>query len=132
MNTEPSSNRRDFRNRTPQTRDRPDRDAVESHSTPWLSWLLVATLTALLTGVSTSQSLRRYQELRSGWSWDLAYYNQWFWALTHGDRKLTVRPDLRRMPRKGPSIWKMNYLAPIRLALVPLYRLAPGSASPCS
>ena len=29
------------------------------------------------------------------------------------------------MPRKGPSIWKMNYLAPIRLALVPFYRLVP-------
>ena len=26
------------------------------------------------------QAFTRYQELRSGWSWDLAYYNQWFWA----------------------------------------------------
>ena len=90
----------------------------------WREWLLLATLTAVLTAVSTYQSLTRYEELRSGWSWDLAYYNQWFWALTHGDGVLTVRP-LASYAQEGPSIWKMNYLAPIRLLLVPFYRLYP-------
>ena len=75
--------------------------------------------------MSSYQSIRQYQELQSGWSWDLAYYNQWFWALTQGDGTLTVRP-VSAYAQEGPSVWKMNYLAPIRLALVPLYRLAPG------
>ena len=66
----------------------------------------------------------RYQEFRSGWPWDLAYYNQWFWALTYGDREVTVRP-LARYAEEGPSIWKMNYVAPIRFALAPIYRLFP-------
>jgi hypothetical protein len=38
-----------------------------------VSWLLVASLTAALTAVTTVQALRRYHELRTGWSWDLAY-----------------------------------------------------------
>jgi hypothetical protein len=105
------------------------RDAIRPsqgmNSVPWLSWLLVVTLTALLTAISTSQALRRYHELRSGWSWDLAYYNQWFWSLTHGDGTVTVRP-VAAYAQEGPSIWKMNYLAPIRLALVPVYRMHPG------
>jgi Predicted membrane protein (DUF2079) len=95
------------------------------HTTPVLSWFLVATLTAVLTCFSTYHSIRAYQELRSGWSWDLAYYNQWFWALTEGDATLSVRP-VSAYAQEGPSIWKMNYLAPIRLALAPIYRLAPG------
>ena len=89
------------------------------------AWLFIVMLTAALTGISTYQSLRRYQELRSGWSWDLAYYNQWFWALTQGDGIVTVRP-VSAYAQEGPSIWKMNYLAPIRLALVPFYRMLPG------
>ncbi len=92
---------------------------------PWVSLLLVATLTAALTGVSGSQSIRQYLELRSGWSWDLAYYNQWFWCVTKGYDTLTVRP-IAAYAQEGPSVWKMNYLAPIRLALVPIYALAPG------
>ncbi len=89
-----------------------------------LGWLVVVMLTATLTAVSTYQSLRRYEELRSGWSWDLAYYNQWFWALTQGDGTLSVRP-VSAYAQEGPSIWKMNYLAPIRLAIAPIYRLFP-------
>ena len=89
-----------------------------------LGWLVIVMLTALLTAVSTYQSLRRYEELRSGWSWDLAYYNQWFWALTQGDGTLTVRP-VSAYAQEGPSIWKMNYLAPIRLAIVPFYAMFP-------
>ncbi len=90
-----------------------------------LGWLVIVVLTATLTSVTTYQSLRRYEELRSGWSWDLAYYNQWFWALTQGDGKLSVRP-VSAYGQEGPSIWKMNYLAPIRLAIVPIYWLFPG------
>jgi hypothetical protein len=55
-------------------------------------WLAVVLLTGAMTTVSTYQSLRRYEELRSAFSWDLAFYNQWYWALTHGDGTLTVRP----------------------------------------
>ena len=87
-------------------------------------WLAIALLTAAMTTLSTFESLRRYEELRSGWSWDLAYYNQWYWALTHGDGKLTVRP-ISAYATEGPSVWKMNYLSPMRFALVPLYRLFP-------
>jgi hypothetical protein len=81
-------------------------------------------LGAVLSVVTTSQSLRRYDDLRSGWSWDLAYYNQWFWALTQGDGTVTVRP-VSAFAQEGPSVWKMNYLAPIRLAIVPFYRIFP-------
>src|SRR5262249_56168931 len=88
-------------------------------------WLVVALLTAALTALSTYQSLRRYDELRSGWSWDLAYYNQWFWALTQGDGLLTVRP-VSAYAQEGPSVWKMNYLAPIRLAILPAYWFFPA------
>ena len=89
-----------------------------------VSWLLVASLTAALTAVTTVQALRRYDELRTGWSWDLAYYNQWFWSLTQADGQLSVRP-VASYAEEGPSVWKMNYLAPIRLALVPFYRIHP-------
>jgi hypothetical protein len=98
--------------------------AGPGHSSSRRAWLLIVMLTAALTGISTFQSLRRYQELRSGWSWDLAYYNQWFWALTQGDGIVTVRP-VSAYAQEGPSIWKMNYLAPIRMALVPLCWIAP-------
>jgi hypothetical protein len=84
----------------------------------------VITLSAALTGVTTFQSLRRYDDLQSGWSWDLAYYNQWFWSLTHGVGAITVRP-VAAYAQEGPSIWKMNYVAPIRLAIAPFYILAP-------
>src|ERR1700722_1324233 len=104
------------------------RDANRSgqgmHAGPWPSWLLVVTLTAVLTAVSTSQALHRYRELHSGWSWDLAYYNQWFWSLTQGDGTITVRP-VSAYAQEGPSVWKMNYLAPIRLAIVPFYAMFP-------
>jgi hypothetical protein len=89
-----------------------------------LGWLVLVMLTATLTAVSTYQSLRRYEELHSGWSWDLAYYNQWFWAMTQGDGTLSVRP-VSAYAQEGPSIWKMNYLAPIRLAIAPIYWLVP-------
>ncbi len=89
-----------------------------------VSWLLVASLTAALTAVTAAQALQRYQQFRTGWSWDLAYYNQWFWTLTQGDGQISVRPAAS-YAEEGPSVWKMNYLAPIRLALAPFYTIYP-------
>src|SRR5204862_2010290 len=63
-------------------------------------------------------------DLRTGWSWDLAYYNQWFWALTRGDGILSVRP-MAAYADEGPWVWKMNYLAPIRFAIIPIYLAYP-------
>jgi uncharacterized membrane protein len=87
-------------------------------------WMAVVLLTAAMTTLSTYQSLRRYEDMRNGWSWDLAYYNQWYWALTQGDGVLSVRP-IAAYATEGPSVWKMNYLSPLRFALVPIYRLFP-------
>jgi Predicted membrane protein (DUF2079) len=102
----------------------PDAAATDDLTPSRAYWLAVVMLTAAMTAVSTYQSLRRYEELRSGWSWDLAYYNQWYWAFTQGDGVLTVRP-VSAYAQEGPSVWKMNYLAPIRFALVPFHRLFP-------
>ena len=89
-----------------------------------VSWLIVACLTASLSSLTAVQALRRYHELRTGWSWDLAYYNQWYWALTQSDGQLSVRP-IASYAVEGPSVWKMNYLAPIRLLLIPFYLIDP-------
>ncbi|MBX6315771.1 MAG: DUF2079 domain-containing protein [Isosphaeraceae bacterium] len=89
------------------------------------AWLVVVALAGGLAAYSAGDAFQRYDELRSGWSWDLAYYNQWFWALTRGEGVITVRP-LASYAEEGPSIWKMNYLAPIRFAIAPIYALAPG------
>jgi len=89
-----------------------------------VAWLLVAALTASLTALTTAQALRRYHDLQSGWSWDLAYYNQWFWLLSQGGGELTVRP-IASYSIEGPSIWRMNYLAPIRFILAPFYLIFP-------
>ena len=87
--------------------------------------LLVLILTVGLEIDSAQSALARYREFRSGWSWDLAYYNQWFWALTKGDGVISVRP-FAPYAEEGPSVWKMNYLAPIRLILAPIYAIRPG------
>ena len=89
-----------------------------------VSWWLVAALTAALTALTTAQALQQYHDLQTGWSWDLAYYNQWFWLLTQGGGELTVRP-IASYAMEGPSIWKMNYLAPIRFVLAPFYMIFP-------
>jgi Predicted membrane protein (DUF2079) len=89
------------------------------------AWLAIAVLTGVVTVISAYQSLRQYDSFQCGWSWDLAYYNQWYWALTRGDRTVTVRP-VSGYAEEGPSVWKMNYLAPIRLMLVPIYSAFPG------
>jgi hypothetical protein len=77
-----------------------------------------------LIGLTTVQALHRYEAMHTGWSWDLAYYNQWFWALTHGFDKITVNP-VSAYADEGPWIWKTNYLAPVRLLIAPLYALEP-------
>jgi hypothetical protein len=89
------------------------------------SSLAVVLLTAVVTAFSTAGSLKRYAEFESGWSWDLAYYNQWFWALTKGNGLLTVRP-IAFYGTEGPSVWKMNYLSPVRFLIAPVYWLFPG------
>jgi hypothetical protein len=88
------------------------------------AWLLVLAVTVGVAGCTIHLALERYRQLRSGWSWDLAYYNQWLWALTHGEGQITVRPIASYM-NEGPSVWKTNYLSPARYMLVPLYRLWP-------
>jgi hypothetical protein len=88
-------------------------------------WLAVGALTVAVTAFSLAKSLERYRDMRSGWSWDLAYYNQWFWALTKGEGTITVRP-VAGYADEGPSVWKMNYMAPIRLLIAPFYWLFPG------
>jgi Zn-dependent membrane protease YugP len=84
---------------------------------------VIGALTASLIAVSARNSLRRYDEFRSGWSWDLAYYNQWFRAFNRGE-VITVRP-IGPYCDEGPSVWVSNYLAPVRLAIVPIYRAFP-------
>jgi hypothetical protein len=88
-------------------------------------WLIVLALTGSLTALTTWQALERYRTFGSGWSWDLAYYNQWFWSLTKGSQVLTVRP-IASYADEGPSVWKMNYLAPVRFLIIPIYAVFPG------
>lgn len=88
-------------------------------------WAAVWGLTLALMALTTTQSLQRYRELRSGWSWDLAWNNQWFWALVKGDQTLSVRP-VNSWADEGPSIWVHTHLDPIRLAIVPFYALRPA------
>src|SRR4051794_9562586 len=52
----------------------------------------IALLTLALTVLTTRQAMARYRAMHTGWSWDLAYYNQWFWVLTHGGDRITVNP----------------------------------------
>ena len=92
---------------------------------PLISCLIVATLTAVLTAASVQHALVRYHAVRSGWSWDLAYYNQWYWSLLYGDQRISVRP-IAAYGDEGPSVWKTNYLSPLRFLLIPIYAIGPG------
>jgi hypothetical protein len=85
----------------------------------------VLALTVALAVYTCSSDFRRYREFRTGWSWDLAYYNQWYWTIFFGDGTITVRP-YSSYATEGPSVLKTNYLAPVRLLILPVYRLAPG------
>jgi hypothetical protein len=90
----------------------------------YVPWVLVGLLYAVLTVCTTHEALSRYRELRTGWSWDLAYYNQWLWTVSHGERVISVRP-IASYADEGPSVWKMNYLSPVRFLLLPIYALRP-------
>ena len=81
-----------------------------------------------MVGVTCRAAWEQYQSLETGWSWDLAYYNQWFWALCFGDETISVRP-IASYATEGPSVWKMNYLSPLRFMIVPIYKLIPGPAT---
>jgi hypothetical protein len=87
-------------------------------------WLLVAALTVAMTALTTYQALIRYAEFDSGWSWDVAYYNQWFWAITKGDGMMTVLP-IASYANPGPSVWKMIYVTALPFILIPFYALFP-------
>ena len=89
-----------------------------------LCGIAIAVLTTILTSLTLNDSFRRYNEFRTGWPWDLAYYNQWSWAMLFGDRTITVRP-LSHYAAEGPSVWKMNYLSPLRFLVLAVYRFAP-------
>lgn len=91
---------------------------------PRAAGILVAVVTAGVIALTIHQAFERYRLLRSGWSWDLAFYNQWAWSLTKGDGLITVRP-LAAYATEGPSAWKTNYLAPVRYLILPLYALNP-------
>jgi hypothetical protein len=87
--------------------------------------LIVWGLALTLSIVSSRQSLERYRAFGSAWAWDLAYNNQWFWALVKGDQILSVRP-MNLWGDEGPSIWVRTHLDPIRLLVVPFYAFSPG------
>ncbi len=87
-------------------------------------YFLIAAVYAFATSATIIDVFRRYDEFRLGWSWDLAYYNQWFWSTSHGIGTISVRP-VASFGEEGPSIWKMNYLAPIRVLILPFYSLYP-------
>ncbi len=90
-----------------------------------LPWLAVWGLAGGLAALTSVQSLGLYRDFRSGWPWDLAYYNQWFWALLFGDGTHTVRP-VNFWAIDGPSVWVQTHLIPMRLLIAPIYALAPG------
>jgi len=83
----------------------------------WAAWLVA-------TSLSVHAAFRRYEAFQTGWGWDLAYYNQWLWALGHGDGTISVRP-IASYAVEGPSVWKANYLSPVRLMILPVHYLWP-------
>jgi len=87
-------------------------------------WAVVWAACLALTLLGIRSVLDSYDEFRTGWGWDLAYYNQWFWALGHGDGTISVRP-IASYAVEGPSVWKANYLSPIRLMILPVHYLRP-------
>jgi hypothetical protein len=105
-------------------KSRPDRH-TERRAPGLGPWLLVVALTVALTVLTTYQSLVRYAEFNSGWSWDIAYYNQWFWAITKGDQMMSVLPEAA-YANPGPSVWKMIYVTPLPFMLIPFYEIFPS------
>ncbi len=91
-------------------------------------WLVIWGLSLVLASWSSWQSLERYRGFGSAWAWDLAYNNQWIWALVKGDQTLSVRP-VNSWGDEGPSIWVRTHVDPIRLLVVPFYPFWPGPES---
>ena len=89
-----------------------------------LPWLAILALTGAMTALTTAQSLAIYDELRSGWSWDLAWNNQWFWSILHADGMQSVRP-INIWANEGPPVWVHTHFDPIRLPILPIYALFP-------
>ncbi len=99
--------------------------SMSMRRTDLAGWVVALVLTVVVTAGSLWITLQRYHRFETGWSWDLAFYNQWCWAITHGDSILSVRP-IAAYAVEGPSVWKTNYLSPARYALLPIYRLWPS------
>jgi hypothetical protein len=87
-------------------------------------WLVVWVAALGLATWSSLQSLERYRGFQSAWAWDLAYNNQWVWALVKGEQVLSIRPR-NSWGDEGPSIWVRTHLDPIRLLIVPFYGFYP-------
>ncbi|MDX2037455.1 MAG: DUF2079 domain-containing protein [Isosphaeraceae bacterium] len=101
----------------------PPPSTIRRPSTLSIAGLLA--FTGAIAAVLVARVIDRYDAFASGWSWDLAYYNQWFWAATIGDGSISIRP-VGPWTLEGPSIFVMNYLTPIRAALIPVYALFPS------
>jgi hypothetical protein len=91
----------------------------------WVARGLVAGLTVAMIALTFERTRFLYDTFRIGWSWDLAYYNQWYWSMLFGDQTLTVRP-MAAYATEGPAVWRMNYLSPLRFLLLPVYAASPG------
>ena len=85
-----------------------------------VAWILAVVLSV----VTSALSMQRYHNFTSGWPWDLAYNNQWFWAMLYGDSTLSVRP-INFWGNEGPWIWTRTHLDPIRVLCVPIYAMFP-------
>ena len=94
----------------------------------WGPWVAIWGLMLVLAAATSAHSLQRYWDFRSGWPWDLAYNNQWFWALVKGDQIITVKP-INSWGDEGPWIWNRTHLDPIRLPCAPFYALWPRPES---
>jgi hypothetical protein len=90
----------------------------------FLPWLVVWAFACLLAVVTSVRSIERYHEFASAWPWDLAYNNQWFWALLYGDSNLSIRP-INFWGDEGPWIWIRTHFDVIRVLCVPVYALYP-------
>jgi uncharacterized membrane protein len=90
----------------------------------FLPWLVVWAVACFLAVVTSVRSIERYHEFASGWPWDLAYNNQWFWAMLYGDSNLSIRP-INFWGDEGPWIWTRTHLDPIRVLCVPIYAMFP-------
>ena len=76
------------------------------------------------TSICFSVALWKYNTLRSNWPFDLAFFNHWFWNLTHGYKFVTLTPG---GGVNGLDIFKVDHFSVIRFLLAPFYSLSPGT-----